>query len=102
MTDTTLIFTVAAGFTMAFVLGLLAFKLRLSPIVGYLAAGIVIGPYTPGMVANSQLAAELSELGIILLMFGVGLHFSTKDLLAVSKAAYLGAIPQIALSAVGG
>jgi len=102
MHDTPLIFTIAISLTLAFVFGFIAFKMRLAPIVGYLAAGITIGPHTPGLVANSTLAAELSELGIILMMFGVGLRFSTSDLLSVSRAAYLGAIPQIVLSTIAG
>jgi CPA2 family monovalent cation:H+ antiporter-2 len=98
LTDSSLIFTIAVSMALAFVFGFIAFKLRLSPIVGYLIAGICIGPYTPGVVANSALASQLSELGVILLMFGVGLHFSPKDLIAVSRVALLGALPQVVLS----
>ncbi len=96
--DTPLISTLAMGLSAAFVGGMLATKLRLSPIVGYLLAGILIGPFTPGFVANAEIAAELSEVGIVLLMFGVGLHFSIKDLLAVKNIAVPGAIAQIAVA----
>ncbi len=94
--DTPLISTVVIGISAAFIGGMVASKLRLSPIVGYLLAGIVIGPYTPGFVGDSQLATQLAEMGIVLLMFGVGLHFSLKDLMAVKKIALPGAIVQIA------
>jgi CPA2 family monovalent cation:H+ antiporter-2 len=93
--ETTLIATIAGAFVFAFALGLLALKLRLPPLVGYLVAGIVIGPFTPGFVGDLRLAAQLAELGVILLMFGVGLHFSIKDLLAVRGIAVPGAIAQI-------
>jgi CPA2 family monovalent cation:H+ antiporter-2 len=75
---TQLISTLVIGLSSAFVGGMIASKLRLSPIVGYLLAGIVVGPFTPGFVANAGIARELSEIGIVLLMFGVGLHFSLK------------------------
>jgi CPA2 family monovalent cation:H+ antiporter-2 len=94
--DLPLISTIATGLSSAFILGLIATKLRIPPIVGYLLAGIVIGPYTPGFVADIELANELSEIGIVLLMFGVGLHFSMKDLMAVRSIALPGAIVQIA------
>jgi len=81
-----LITTIATGLVAAFVLGFLAQKVRLSPIVGYLAAGLVIGPYTPGFVGDVEIAAQLSEIGVILLMFGVGLHFSFRELLARMRA----------------
>jgi CPA2 family monovalent cation:H+ antiporter-2 len=90
-----LVTTVAVGLSAAFVLGLIATKLRLPPIVGYLIAGIVIGPHSPGFVADVSLANELSEIGIVLLMFGVGLHFSLKDLLEVKNIAVPGAIVQM-------
>jgi len=93
--DLPLISTIATGLSSAFILGLVATKLRIPPIVGYLLAGILIGPYTPGFVADIELANELSEIGIVLLMFGVGLHFSMKDLLAVRSIALPGAIVQI-------
>ncbi|MGH8077028.1 MAG: YbaL family putative K(+) efflux transporter, partial [Lysobacter sp.] len=89
---------IAAGLVVAFVLGSLATRLRLSPLVGYLAAGVVVGPYTPGIVADQALANELSEIGVILLMFGVGLHFSMRDLLAVKAIAAPGAIIQMTIA----
>jgi CPA2 family monovalent cation:H+ antiporter-2 len=93
--DVTLLTTIAAGLGLAFGFGLLAARLRLPPILGYLIAGVVVGPFTPGYVADSGLATQLAELGIILLMFGVGLHFSIADLLAVRRIAIPGAIVQI-------
>src|SRR4051794_24254231 len=92
--DLPLITTIAAAFTAAWVLGLITQRLRLSPIVGYLLAGVVIGPHTPGFVGDPHIAMQLSELGVILLMFGVGLHFHLGDLLAVKKVAIPGAIGQ--------
>src|SRR3954454_8232347 len=94
MHDLPLISTIAAAFTAAWVLGLITQKLRLSPIVGYLLAGVAIGPHTPGFVGDVKLAGQLAELGVILLMFGVGLHFHLRDLLAVRKVAVPGAIGQ--------
>jgi len=91
-----LITTIAAGLGFAMVLGFLAARLRLPPLVGYLLAGIVVGPYTPGMVADVALASQLAEIGIMLLMFGVGLHFSLDDLLAVKRIAVPGAVVQMA------
>jgi monovalent cation:H+ antiporter-2, CPA2 family len=73
--ETGLITILAAGFGLAFLLGLLATRVKLPPLVGYLVAGIVIGPFTPGFVADAGLATQLAEIGVILLMFGVGLHF---------------------------
>jgi CPA2 family monovalent cation:H+ antiporter-2 len=99
---TPLISTLVAGFTLAFVFGLLAHRLRLPPLAGYLVAGILIGPFTPGYVADLKLAAELAELGVILLMFGVGLHFSVRDLVAVRRIAVPGAIGQIAVATAAG
>ena len=93
--DTTLIATIVVGLTFAFAGGLVASKLRLPPLVGYLLAGVAVGPFTPGFVADEALAAQLAEIGIILLMFGVGLHFSIKDLIAVRGIAIPGAIGQI-------
>ncbi len=78
-----LISTIAIGLTAAFIGGLIARRLRLPEIVGYIAAGVAIGPFTPGLVADTEIALELAELGVILLMFGVGIHFSLRDLLAV-------------------
>ena len=98
MNDTPLITTIALALGAALVLGLLAKRLGLSPIVGYLIAGILIGPHTPGMVADAALAAQLAEIGVILLMFGVGLHFSFKDLLAVRSIAVPGALIQMCVA----
>src|SRR4051812_36772830 len=94
MHELPLVTTIAAAFFFAWLLGLLTQWLRLSPIVGYLLAGIVIGPYTPGFVGDTRLAAQLAEIGVILLMFGVGLHFHLDDLLAVRNVAVPGAIGQ--------
>jgi len=92
--DTALINIVAVGLALAFVLGAIANRMRLSPLVGYLMAGIVVGPFTPGFVADQELANQLAEIGVMLLMFGVGLHFSLKDLMAVKAIAIPGAIGQ--------
>ena len=92
-----LISTLAAGLGLALVIGLIATRLQLPPLVGYLIAGIIIGPATPGFVADIELSSQLAELGVMLLMFGVGLHFSLNDLLAVRKIAVPGAIVQIAV-----
>lgn len=94
MHDLPLIITVAAAFTAAWVCGLLTQRLGLSPIVGYLLGGVLIGPHTPGFVADVGLAHQLAEVGVILLMFGVGLHFHLKDLLAVKWVAIPGAVGQ--------
>ena len=87
---------------MAFLFGAIANRLRIAPIVGYLLAGIVIGPFTPGFVANQALAQELAEIGVVLLMFGVGLHFSIGDLLSVRRIAIPGALVQIVIATVLG
>jgi monovalent cation:H+ antiporter-2, CPA2 family len=100
--QTPLIATIAAGLMLAFVLGLIAQRLRLQPLVGYLLAGVLVGPYTPGFTADRALAGELAEIGVILLMFGVGLHFSLKDLLSVARIAVPGAIGQIAVATLMG
>ena len=100
--DTPLIATIAAGFVLAFLFGMVAHRLRLSPLVGYLAAGIVVGPFTPGFVADAKLAQELAEMGVILLMFGVGLHFSLDDLMAVRRIAVPGAVAQIGVATLLG
>ena len=100
--DTPLIATIAAGFMLAFLFGMIAHRLRLSPLVGYLAAGIVVGPFTPGFVADAKLAQELAEIGVILLMFGVGLHFSLADLMAVRRIAVPGAVAQIGVATLLG
>jgi CPA2 family monovalent cation:H+ antiporter-2 len=92
-----LITTLAVGLTVAFLGGLVAQRLRLPTIVGYIAAGVLVGPFTPGLTADPEIAGELAELGVILLMFGVGIHFSIRDLLAVKGIAIPGAIGQILL-----
>lgn len=99
---TPLIGTIVAGLVVAFILGAIAHRLKLSPLVGYLLAGIVVGPFTPGFVADAGLANELAEIGVILLMFGVGLHFSLRDLLSVRKIAVPGALGQIAVATLMG
>ncbi len=99
---TPLIATIVAGIVLAFIFGALANRLKLSPIVGYLAAGVVIGPATPGFTADQSLASELAEIGVILLMFGVGMHFSLKDLLSVRAIAIPGALAQIAVATLLG
>ena len=93
-----LITTIAASLGLALVLGLLANRVKLPPIVGYLIAGVLIGPTTPGFVADAGLSSQLAEIGVILLMFGVGLHFSLEDLLAVRRIALPGAIVQIGVA----
>ncbi len=100
MHDLPLISTIAAAFSAAWILGLATQALRLSPIVGYLLAGILIGPYTPGFVGDLRIAHQLAEIGVILLMFGVGLHFHLKDLLAVKDVAIPGAVGQSLVATV--
>ncbi|WP_160011523.1 YbaL family putative K(+) efflux transporter [Rhizobium sp. 18055] len=100
--DTPLISTIVGGLVLAFILGAFAHRLRLPPLVGYLVAGILVGPHTPGFVADQGLAPELAEIGVILLMFGVGLHFSLKDLLSVRGIAVPGAIVQIGFATILG
>lgn len=102
MHHTPLIATIVAGLVVAFFAGAVAHRLKISPIVGYLFAGIIVGPFTPGFVADAQLANELAEIGVILLMFGVGLHFSLRDLLSVRKIAVPGAIVQIVTATLMG
>ena len=99
---TPLIATIVFALVLAYAAGALALKLRLAPIVGYLLAGVAVGPFTPGFVADQPLAAELSEIGVILLMFGVGLHFSLGDLLAVKRIAIPGAAVQTAIATLLG
>jgi CPA2 family monovalent cation:H+ antiporter-2 len=94
MHDLSLIYTIAAAFTSAWVLGLITQRLGMSPIVGYLLGGVLIGPHTPGFVGDVHIAQQLAEVGVILLMFGVGLHFHLKDLLAVRNVAIPGAVGQ--------
>ena len=95
MHDAPVISTIAVGLALACVLALIAHRLRLPPIAGYLVAGMVIGPFTPGFVADQEIAAQLAEVGVILLMFGVGLHFSLRDLMEVRRIAVPGAIGRI-------
>ena len=100
--DVSLITTIAAGLGLAMVLGVAAARARIPPIVGYLVAGIVVGPHTPGFVADMALASQLAEIGVMLLMFGVGLHLSMGDLLSVRRIAVPGAIVQIAAATLLG
>jgi CPA2 family monovalent cation:H+ antiporter-2 len=100
--NVSLIATLAVGFGLALVMGLLATRLKLPPLVGYLVAGILVGPATPGFVADLALSQQLAEIGVILLMFGVGLHFSFDDLLAVRKIAVPGSLVRIVLVTIAG
>src|SRR6187551_1685339 len=93
-----LILTLTGGLTAALALGLVTQALRLSPIVGYLLAGVLVGPFTPGFVAHAEIAEQLAEIGVILLMFGVGLHFQLHELLAVKRIALPGALVQCAVA----
>ena len=93
-----LITTIAVALGLALILGFIAARLRLPALVGYLIAGVIIGPATPGFVADLELAQQLAEIGVMLLMFGVGLHFSLSDLLAVRRIALPGAVAQIAVA----
>ena len=100
--NTELIAILCIGFVLAFVLGMLAQRLKLSPLVGYLVAGMIAGPFTPGFVADQTLAPQLAEVGVILLMFGVGLHFSARELVSVKAIAVPGALVQIAVATGAG
>jgi CPA2 family monovalent cation:H+ antiporter-2 len=100
--QTPLIATIAAGLVVAFLFGRIAHRFRVSPLVGYLLAGIAVGPFTPGFVADAALAGELAEIGVILLMFAVGLHFSVDDLMKVRAIAVPGAIAQMAVATLLG
>jgi monovalent cation:H+ antiporter-2, CPA2 family len=100
--ETALISTIVIGLVLAFVLGALAHRVKISPLVGYLLAGVIAGPFTPGFVADQNAATQLAEIGIILLMFGVGLHFSLDDLLSVKAIAIPGAIGQIMVATLLG
>src|SRR5262245_42033924 len=102
MPHTPLITILVAGLGLAFLLGTLANRFRLPPLAGYLLAGVLIGPFTPGLVADQSLARQLAEIGIVLLMFGIGLHFSPNDLLSVKAIAVPGALGQIVLVTVIG
>ncbi|SEA59174.1 YbaL family putative K(+) efflux transporter [Paraburkholderia sartisoli] len=94
--------TIASGFSVALILGFIAERIKIPALVGYLVAGIIIGPATPGFVADAHIASQLSEIGVMLLMFGVGLHFSINDLLAVRRIAVPGAVVQMAMATVLG
>src|SRR5215211_173011 len=100
--DTSLIATLVLGLGVAFVFGIVAARLKLPPIIGYLIAGIAVGPFTPGIAADQALAQQLAELGVILLMFGVGLHFSIEDLIAVRRTVLPGAVAQTAITGTVG
>jgi CPA2 family monovalent cation:H+ antiporter-2 len=100
--ETTLLATVAAALVLAFAFGFAAVRLRVPPIVGYLLAGVAIGPFTPGFVADPSIAAQLAEIGVLLLMFGVGLHFSPRDLVQARSAALPGAVLQMLVAAALG
>ena len=102
MVESGLVLTLTASLAAAWALGFVMQRLGLSPIIGYLLAGLIVGPYTPGFVANRELANEFAEVGIILLMFGVGLHFHVKDLLAVRSIAITGALGQSAIATLLG
>lgn len=95
-----LIFTLASGLTVALILGYIAQKIKLSPIVGYLIAGILVSPHSPGIVANIGIAQQCAEIGVVLLMFGVGMHFKLTDLVAVKNIAVIGALTQISISTI--
>lgn len=98
----TLITTIAAGFGLALIFGFIAERCKLPALVGYLLAGILIGPATPGFVADVAIASQLSEIGVMLLMFGVGLHFSINDLMSVKRIALPGAIVQMSIATLLG
>ncbi|MCG5237004.1 YbaL family putative K(+) efflux transporter [Xanthobacter oligotrophicus] len=100
--ETPLIATLVGAFVLAFVFGAIAQRFKLSPLVGYLLAGVMVGPFTPGFVADQSMALELAEIGVILLMFGVGLHFSLSDLLSVKAIAIPGAVLQIGVATLMG
>ena len=100
--ETPLIATIASGLVLGFGFGLAANRLRISPLIGYLLAGILVGPFTPGFVADQALANQLAEVGVILLLFAVGLHFSLADLMSVRATALPGAIGQLTISTLLG
>lgn len=97
--ESPLIAVIVIGLGLAFGFGTLAHRLKLSPLVGYLLAGVMVGPFTPGFIADTHLTLQLAEIGVILLMFGVGLHFSLKDLMAIRKIVVPGALIQVAIAA---
>src|SRR5512141_2251127 len=98
MHDLSVLMTFAGGLAGALVLGYLAHRLKLSPLVGYLLAGVAVGPFTPGYVANHAVAQQFAEIGVILLLFGIGLRFQLRELIAVWRVALPGALVQSALS----
>src|SRR5690606_19362870 len=98
--NTDLILILSVAIPLAFVMGFIAIRLRLPAIVGYLATGIVVGPFTPGLEADAELAPQLAEIGVILLMFGVGIHFSLRDLMEVRKVAIPGAVVQSTVATI--
>ena len=100
--DAPLIATIVAGLVAAFIAGTVAHRLKISPIAGYLLAGVFVGPSMPGFAADPEVASQLAEIGVILLMFGVGLHFSLRDLLSVKKIAVPGALIQIVVATLLG
>ncbi|MFO0093098.1 MAG: cation:proton antiporter, partial [Gemmatimonadaceae bacterium] len=100
--ETALLATLAGAFGVAFLFGFVATRLNLPPLVGYLLAGIALGPHSPGFIADVSLAGQLAEIGVILLMFGVGLHFSPGDLLKVRRIAVPGAVLQMLVSGLLG
>src|ERR1051326_7173992 len=102
MTQAPLISMLVVGIGLAFIFGTLANRLRLSPIAGYLMAGVAVGPFTPGFIGDPAIAQQLADVGVILLMFGVGLHFSLKDLLSLKRAVIPSVFAQVALSATLG
>ncbi|HET9943417.1 MAG TPA: cation:proton antiporter, partial [Terriglobia bacterium] len=102
MHESGLIVTLTFSLAAALALGFITQRLHLSPIVGYLLAGLIVGPYTPGFVADREVANEFAEIGVILMMFGVGLHFHLKDLLAVRNVAIPGALVQSAVATILG
>ena len=95
-----LILTLASGLTVALILGYIANKIKLSPLVGYLIAGVLVSPHSPGLVADMSISQQCAEIGVVLLMFGVGMHFKLSDLIAVKNVAVTGALIQIATSTV--
>src|SRR5918996_4325575 len=97
-----LVTTIAVSFGLAVVLGFIAARLRMPPMIGYLLAGVLIGPFTPGFVADIALARQLADIGVMLLMFGIGLQFSLEDLLAVRRIAIPGALGQMSAAAALG
>src|SRR3954470_5052130 len=98
MTQTPLIAMIVIGIGLAFVFATIANRLKISPIAGYLVAGVVVGPFTPGFIGDQSLALQLADIGVILLMFGVGLHFSWKDMLSLRTAVIPSVAAQIAVS----